>query len=79
MSSAWGELLLYPWGTPLIPLSSLNIHSVHGPVVNSFEPWPQEEEALGEQESWVHRGKRFSAGGSSGGSAAAVAAGMCRA
>ncbi|KAI5832595.1 amidase signature enzyme [Schizophyllum commune Tattone D] len=60
-------------------MGSLNIHSVHGPVVNPFEPWPAEEETLGVPEAWLHRGKRFSAGGSSGGSAAAVAAGMCRA
>ncbi|KAL1707894.1 amidase signature domain-containing protein [Schizophyllum commune] len=60
-------------------MGSLNVHSVHGPVINPWEPWPAEEEALCEQESWTHRGKRFSAGGSSGGSAAAVAAGMCRA
>ncbi|KAL1692734.1 amidase signature domain-containing protein [Schizophyllum commune] len=59
-------------------MGSLNIHSVHGPVVNPFGSWPAEE-TLGEPEAWVHRGKRFSAGGSSGGSAAAVAAGMCRA
>uniref|UniRef100_D8Q1W7 Glutamyl-tRNA(Gln) amidotransferase subunit A, mitochondrial n=1 Tax=Schizophyllum commune (strain H4-8 / FGSC 9210) TaxID=578458 RepID=D8Q1W7_SCHCM len=59
-------------------MGSLNIHSVHGPVVNPCNPWPPEEEA--EADSDQRRiGKRFSAGGSSGGSAAAVAAGMCRA
>jgi aspartyl-tRNA(Asn)/glutamyl-tRNA(Gln) amidotransferase subunit A len=47
-------------------LRSLNIHSVHGPVVN-----PHNVNAREPSES------ERSAGGSSGGSAAAVAAGMC--
>ena len=45
--------------------SSLNVHSVHGPVVNPFN-WNADN-------NFEHR----SAGGSSGGSAAAVAANMC--
>ena len=45
-------------------LRSHNIHSIHGPVINPFN--------LGEQKE----GQR-SAGGSSGGSAAAVAFNMC--
>ena len=55
------------WINTLSPeLRSLNIHSIHGPVINPFnlpleKPFDQER----------------SAGGSSGGSAAAVAAGMC--
>ncbi|TFK39730.1 Glutamyl-tRNA amidotransferase subunit A, mitochondrial [Crucibulum laeve] len=47
-------------------MGSLNVHSVHGPVINPFTP------------STVTFEQR-SAGGSSGGSAAAVAAGMCSA
>ncbi|KAI0831979.1 amidase signature enzyme [Trametes gibbosa] len=43
-------------------MGSLNVHSVHGPVVNPFG---------------FASGERRSAGGSSGGSAAAVAAGIC--
>ena len=63
------------WGTITQKLSvvnthpenrSLNIHSIHGPVRNPFNFSP---EKLADQER--------SAGGSSGGSAAAVAAGMC--
>ncbi|KAJ7708882.1 amidase signature domain-containing protein [Mycena rosella] len=50
-------------------MGSLNVHSVHGPVVNPFQ-------AASDSAPWVDREKR-SAGGSSGGSAAAVAAGMC--
>ncbi|KAH9074850.1 amidase signature enzyme [Lactarius deliciosus] len=50
-------------------MGSLNIHSVHGPVVN---PYQHPASAV----EW-HVGERRSAGGSSGGSAAAVAAGMC--
>ncbi|KAJ7623717.1 amidase signature domain-containing protein, partial [Roridomyces roridus] len=49
-------------------MGSLNIHSVHGPVINPFQ--------LPSSVPWAEREKR-SAGGSSGGSAAAVAAGMC--
>ena len=48
---------------------SLNVHSVHGPVVNPFQHPSSAVE-------W-HARERRSAGGSSGGSAAAVAAGMC--
>ncbi|KAF9053753.1 amidase signature enzyme [Hymenopellis radicata] len=50
-------------------MGSLNVNSIHGPVVNPFQhpssdtPWETRE--------------RRSAGGSSGGSAAAVAAGLC--
>ncbi|KAJ6580978.1 amidase signature domain-containing protein [Mycena capillaripes] len=50
-------------------MGSLNIHSAHGPVVNPFQP-------ASSSVPWVEREKR-SAGGSSGGSAASVAAGMC--
>ncbi|KAI9440754.1 amidase signature enzyme [Lactarius indigo] len=50
-------------------MGSLNIHSVHGPVVN---PYQHPANAV----EW-HGRERRSAGGSSGGSAAAVAAGMC--
>ncbi|KAH9039290.1 amidase signature enzyme [Lactarius pseudohatsudake] len=50
-------------------MGSLNIHSVHGPVVN---PYQHPASAV----EW-HVRERRSAGGSSGGSAAAVAAGMC--
>jgi len=48
---------------------SLNVHSVHGPVVN---PYQHTSIAV----DW-HERERRSAGGSSGGSGAAVAAGMC--
>ncbi|KAF7345371.1 Glutamyl-tRNA(Gln) amidotransferase subunit A, mitochondrial [Mycena venus] len=50
-------------------MGSLNIHSVHGPVVNPFQ-------SASSSVPWAEREKR-SAGGSSGGSAASVAAGMC--
>ncbi|KAJ6458134.1 amidase signature domain-containing protein [Mycena vitilis] len=50
-------------------MGSLNVHSVHGPVINPFQP-------ASSPVPWVEREKR-SAGGSSGGSAASVAAGMC--
>ncbi|KAJ7105126.1 amidase signature domain-containing protein [Mycena crocata] len=50
-------------------MGSLNVHSVHGPVVNPFQ-------STSTSVPWQRREKR-SAGGSSGGSAAAVAAGMC--
>ncbi|KAH8996131.1 amidase signature domain-containing protein [Lactarius hatsudake] len=50
-------------------MGSLNIHSVHGPVIN---PYQHPASAV----EW-HVRERRSAGGSSGGSAAAVAAGMC--
>ncbi|KAI9510047.1 amidase signature enzyme [Russula earlei] len=52
-------------------MGSLNVHSIHGPVVN---PHQHPSSAL----DWPVRERR-SAGGSSGGSAAAVAAGMCSA
>ena len=71
MSLGWGELtgsmnrrVYIQWHC-----SSMNIYSVHGSVVNPFQvanagiPWEQREPR--------------SAGGSSGGSAAAVAAGFC--
>ncbi|KAF8645066.1 hypothetical protein AX16_008124 [Volvariella volvacea WC 439] len=48
-------------------MGSLNIHSVHGPVINPFQPTTIPGSG----------NVRRSAGGSSGGSAAAVAAGMC--
>jgi|SRR6267154_5900673 len=48
---------------------SLNVHSVHGPVVNPYQH-------LSSTLDW-HARERRSAGGSSGGSGAAVAAGMC--
>ncbi|KAJ7029783.1 amidase signature domain-containing protein [Mycena alexandri] len=50
---------------------SLNVHSVHGPVVNPFQ-------TASSTVPWADREKR-SAGGSSGGSAASVAAKMCSA
>ncbi|KAI0367579.1 amidase signature enzyme [Pilatotrama ljubarskyi] len=50
-------------------MGSLNIHSVHGPVVNPF--------GLRETSDEQRPVERRSAGGSSGGSAAAVAAGFC--
>ncbi|KAI0322779.1 amidase signature domain-containing protein [Amylostereum chailletii] len=50
-------------------MGSLNTHSVHGPVVNPFQ-------LPGSSVSWEDR-PRHSAGGSSGGSAAAVAANIC--
>lgn len=50
-------------------MGSLNLNSVHGPVVNPF----QHPSSVA---SWEER-ERHSAGGSSGGSAAAVAAGLC--
>ncbi|KAI0664525.1 amidase signature enzyme [Cubamyces menziesii] len=50
-------------------MGSLNVHSVHGPVVNPF--------GLKSSLDGNHPAERRSAGGSSGGSAAAVAAGLC--
>ncbi|KAI0272757.1 amidase signature enzyme [Gloeopeniophorella convolvens] len=50
-------------------MGSLNVHSVHGPVVN---PYQRPSSTAG----WSARERR-SAGGSSGGSGAAVASGMC--
>ncbi|KAI0050952.1 amidase signature enzyme [Auriscalpium vulgare] len=50
-------------------MGSLNINSIHGPVVNPYQPH-------GQSTLWEDRERR-AAGGSSGGSAAAVAAGMC--
>lgn len=52
-------------------MGSLNIHSVHGPVVNPFKTTPSSLSS--------YNVERRSAGGSSGGSAAAVASGMCQA
>ena len=73
MNLGWGmyctvsrELILFPTTYH----RSLNIHSIHGPVVNPFQP--------ASDTPWEEREKR-STGGSSGGSAAAVAAGMCHA
>ncbi|KAG1799586.1 Glutamyl-tRNA amidotransferase subunit A, mitochondrial [Suillus variegatus] len=51
-------------------MGSLNVNSIHGPVVNPYHS-PNEKSV-----PWAERERR-SAGGSSGGSAAAVAAGMC--
>lgn len=48
---------------------SLNTESIHGPVINPFQ-------SSNSDVAWKERESR-SAGGSSGGSAAAVAAGMC--
>ncbi|KIM90174.1 hypothetical protein PILCRDRAFT_174051 [Piloderma croceum F 1598] len=50
-------------------MGSLNTHSVYGPVVNPYS-------TPSDSAPWVERERR-SAGGSSGGSAAAVAEGMC--
>nr|GAT51425.1 predicted protein [Mycena chlorophos] len=52
-------------------MGSLNVHSVHGPVVNPFQA-----ASAASSTAWDERERR-SAGGSSGGSATAVAAGMC--
>ena len=65
-----GYVSLPPYLFSLILHRSLNIHSIHGPVVNPFQS--------AFDTPWEDREKR-SAGGSSGGSAAAVAAGMCHA
>jgi len=68
----WGMLLFYSICLSADNvLRSLNTHSVHGPVVNPFKPT-----ALSSPPSNVDK---RSAGGSSGGSAAAVASGMCHA
>ncbi|KAG8221144.1 amidase signature domain-containing protein [Butyriboletus roseoflavus] len=53
-------------------MGSLNVNSIHGPVVNPYQP------AHARDVPWTDRERR-SAGGSSGGSAASVAAGMCTA
>ncbi|KAF7790229.1 hypothetical protein EIP86_001181 [Pleurotus ostreatoroseus] len=50
-------------------MGSLNVYSVHGPTVNPYQP-------ASSSAPWIDRERR-SAGGSSGGSAAAVSAGMC--
>ncbi|KAH9987131.1 amidase signature enzyme [Russula compacta] len=50
-------------------MGSLNVHSIHGPVVN---PYQHPSSTV----DW-HARERRSAGGSSGGSGAAVAAGIC--
>ncbi|KAL0576231.1 Trimeric GatFAB AmidoTransferase(AdT) complex subunit [Marasmius crinis-equi] len=52
-------------------MGSMNTHSIHGPVVNPFQA-PDSTNSI----PWANREKRV-AGGSSGGSAAAVAADMC--
>ncbi|KAJ7089866.1 Glutamyl-tRNA amidotransferase subunit A, mitochondrial [Mycena belliarum] len=52
-------------------MGSLNVHSIHGAVVNPFQA-----PSVAASVPWTEREKR-SAGGSSGGSAAAVAAGLC--
>jgi hypothetical protein len=51
---------------------SLNVNSIHGPVVNPFQASDARDVP------WTDRERRC-AGGSSGGSAASVAAGMCAA
>jgi Asp-tRNA(Asn)/Glu-tRNA(Gln) amidotransferase A subunit family amidase len=71
MNLEWGRS--YFWVSLLsanAPFRSLNVNSIHGPVVNPYHP-PNEKH--------IHRAEREqrSAGGSSGGSAAAVAAGLC--
>ncbi|KAH0836862.1 amidase signature domain-containing protein [Lanmaoa asiatica] len=53
-------------------MGSLNVNSIHGPVVNPYQP------ADARDVPWTDRERRC-AGGSSGGSAASVAAGMCTA
>ncbi|KAL1739524.1 amidase signature domain-containing protein [Schizophyllum fasciatum] len=60
-------------------MGSLNIHSVHGPVVNPYQPRFELGGRTDPQSIPHTEGVQFSAGGSSGGSAASVAAGMCRA
>lgn len=76
-SSAWGVSRLattIPWNGGLSRRlrRSLNVNSIHGPVVNPYEP------AHARDVPWTERERRC-AGGSSGGSAASVAAGMCTA
>lgn len=67
-----GYSLSFPfWASAYESLRSLNIHSVHGPVVNPFKTTPSSLSS--------YNVERRSAGGSSGGSAAAVASGMCQA
>ncbi|PVG03119.1 amidase signature enzyme [Serendipita vermifera] len=54
-------------------MGSANVYSHHGPVIN---PHPMAQDGTDTVETWRQREKR-SAGGSSGGSAAAVAMGLC--
>ena len=70
MSSEWGISYISTnnWKILIKQFSSLNTHSIHGPVVNPY--------ASASKSTWVDHERR-SAGGSSGGSAAAVAEGMC--
>lgn len=73
-SSAWGVSPPGSWNGTLSRYlcRSLNINSIHGPVVNPHQP------AHARDVPWTDRERRC-AGGSSGGSAASVAAGMCAA
>ena len=76
-SSAWGMFRLTttnPWNGGLNGRlrRSLNVNSIHGPVVNPFQA------SNARDVPWTDRERRC-AGGSSGGSAASVAAGMCAA
>lgn len=72
MNSAWGTFSTLVWfASFLSESSSFNIHSIHGPVINPYQP-------TSSTLPWEKREAR-SAGGSSGGSAAAVAAGLCEA
>jgi aspartyl-tRNA(Asn)/glutamyl-tRNA(Gln) amidotransferase subunit A len=72
-NSAWGKSCLTHLGLTSgfltqVSLRSLNVHSVHGPVINPYQHPSSTAD-------WDARERR-TAGGSSGGSAAAVAAGM---
>ncbi|KAN0121288.1 Amidase signature domain containing protein [Russula decolorans] len=67
--SASGATIIGKTNCDEFGMGSLNVHSVHGPVVN---PYQHPSSTL----DW-HARERRSAGGSSGGSGAAVAAGMC--
>jgi aspartyl-tRNA(Asn)/glutamyl-tRNA(Gln) amidotransferase subunit A len=61
--------ILVPLQLFLRPHRSLNVHSFHGPVINPFQH-------PSSSKPWEDREQRCT-GGSSGGSAAAVAAGIC--
>lgn len=67
--SASGATIIGKTNCDEFGMGSLNVHSAHGPVVN---PYQHPSSTL----DW-HTRERRSAGGSSGGSGAAVAAGMC--
>ncbi|KAF8075164.1 amidase signature domain-containing protein, partial [Lyophyllum atratum] len=59
-------------------MGSMNLHSIHGPVINPFGSSAQYPIASSSSSALSpDRAGNCSAGGSSGGSAAAVAAGMC--